>query len=118
MVDFKTESNIDFGFIMLGSLFVTNTADINNHFESVAGALNKWGLYLLDWCIQFEPPWQTKSDCWHMERDGIKVKTTVTWKPISLTRQIFEETIILEVDDRGKKIVVSGTNIHRAIYPQ
>ncbi len=119
MVDFKMERKVDFAFIMLGSLFATSTADLNSHFESVAKALNKGGLYLLDWCVQFEPPWETKgASSWEMERDGIKVKTTVTWKPISLARQTFEEKIVLEVHDHGKKITVSGKNIHRAIYPQ
>ncbi len=119
MVDFTCESKVDFAFIMLGSLFATSTADLNSHFDSVAESLNKGGLYLLDWCVQFEPPWETRGgSSWDMERHGIKVKTIVTWKPISLARQTFEETIVLEVDDHGKKISVSGKDIHRAIYPQ
>ncbi len=119
MIDFQTESKVDFAFITLGSLFATSTADLNSHFKSVARALNKGGLYLLDWCVQFEPPWETRGgSSWDMERDGIKFKTTVTWKPINLARQTFEETIVLEVDDHGKKVTVSGKDIHRAIYPQ
>ncbi len=119
MVDYEYDTKVDFVFIMLGSLFATSTADLNSHFNSVAKVLNKGGLYLLDWCIQFEPPWETKGgSSWDMERDGIKVKTTVTWKPINLARQTFEETIRFDVDDHGKKLTLTGKDIHRAIYPQ
>jgi len=119
MVEFEYDAKVDFVFIMLGSLFATGTADLNSHFESVANVLNKGGLYLLDWCIQFEQPWETNAgSSWEMERDGVKVKTTVTWKPISLARQTFEETIVLDIDDHGKKISITGKDIHRAIYPQ
>jgi SAM-dependent methyltransferase len=119
MVDFEYDTKVDFVFIMLGSLFATSTADLNSHFDSVAKVLNKGGLYLLDWCVQFEPPWETRGgSSWDMERDGIKVKTTVTWKPINLARQTFEETIRFDIDDHGKKLTLTGKDIHRAIYPQ
>lgn len=119
MVDFSLENKIDFAFIMLGSLFATNTADLISHFGSVARCLNIGGLYLLDWCVQFEPPWETRgSSSWDMERDGIKVKTNVHWKPINLARQTFEETITFDIDDNGKKLRISGKDVHRAIYPQ
>ena len=119
MVEFETEEKYDFAFIMLGSLFASSTAEINSHFKSVARALRKGGLYLLDWCIQFEPPWQTRGgSSWDMERDGIRVKTTVEWQPVRLSRQTFRETIVLQVDDNGRQFEIKGSNVHRAIYPQ
>jgi len=119
MVEFETEKKYDFAYIMLGSFFATSTKEIFSHFESVAGALKRGGLYLLDWCVQFEPPWETKgSSDWSMESDGIKVKTTVTWEPIKLARQTFKEKIVLDVDDNGREFQVVGSNVHRAIYPQ
>lgn len=119
MVEFSLGRKVDFAYTLLGSLFTSNTRELISHFNSVAEVLRKGGLYLLDWCIQFEPPWETKGgSSWDMERDGIKVKTTVTWKPISLSRQIFEETMVFEVDDHGEKQEISGKHIHRAVYPQ
>jgi len=119
MIDFNLETKVDFVFIMLGSLFATSTADLTSHFDSVARSLEKGGLYFLDWCVQFEPPWETRGgSSWDMEGDDVKVKTTVIWKPINLARQTFEETIVLEVDDHGKKLTISGKDVHRAIYPQ
>ena len=119
MVEFDAGRKFDFAYIMLGSLFASGTREVYSHFHSVARALKKGGLYLLDWCVQFEPTWETKgSSDWEMERDGVKVKTTVSWDPINLARQTFKETIVLDVDDNGKTTQVSGTNVHRAIYPQ
>jgi SAM-dependent methyltransferase len=119
MIDFSLEHQVDFVFIMLGSLFASSTTDLIMHFKSVAQALKKGGLYLLDWCVQFEPPWETVGgSSWDMERDGIKVKTTVNWKPINLPRQTFEETIRFDIDDKGKKLTITGKDVHRAIYPQ
>ncbi len=119
MVDFEISIKYDFAFIMLGSFFATSTVEVYSHFKSVARTLKKGGLYLLDWCVQFEPPWQTKgASSWDMERDGIRVKTTVEWVPIKLARQTFRETIILDVEENGRKFEIKGTNVHRAIYPQ
>lgn len=57
-------------------------------------------------------------DSWEIERDGIKVQTTVSWKAINRVEQTFEETIVLEVDDHGEKLRIAGTDVKRAIYPQ
>jgi len=119
MLDFSLDYQVDFVFIMLGSLFATSTADIVSHFKAVAQVLKPGGLYLLDWCVQFEPPWETVGgSSWKMEREGIKVKTTVEWKPINLPRQTFEETIRLDINDSGRELTITGKDVHRAIYPQ
>jgi SAM-dependent methyltransferase len=103
MIDFSLERTVDFIYILLGSLSLKNTADLITHFNSVARIMKKGGLYLLDWCVQFEPLWQTEGDSWEMEQNGIQIKTQMSWKAISRLEQTFEETIILEVDDHGKK---------------
>lgn len=51
-------------------------------------------------------------------RNGIKVKTTISWKTLKRVEQTFEETIILNVDDHGEKNDIVGKEIKRAIYPQ
>jgi SAM-dependent methyltransferase len=119
MVDFTLDTSVDFIYVLLGSLFVKSTSELVGHFNSLARALKKGGLYLLDWCIQYETPFEAEGgDSWEMERDGIKVKATVSWKAISRVEQTFEETIILNVDDHGEKDNIVGREIKRAIYPQ
>ena len=102
-----------------GSLIVQSTSELITRFDSVAQVLKKGGLYLLDWCFQYETPFEVEGgDSWEIERDGIKVKTTVSWKAISRAEQTFEETIVLEVNDHGEKLRIAGTDVKRAIYPQ
>jgi len=119
MIDFSLERMVDFVYVLLDSLYAKSTSELMTHFSSVAQVLKKSGLYLLDWCIQYDPPWESKGgDSWEMERDGIKVKTSVSWKVINKVEQTFEETIILEVNDHGKNLNTVGKDIKRAIYPQ
>jgi len=119
MIDFVLGSKVDFVYVLLGSLAARNTSELLSHFHSVARALKKGGLYLLDWCIQFEPPGGLEGrDSWEIEQEGIRVKTTVSWKMMSRVEQTFEETIVLEVNDYGNKFDIVGDSVKRAIYPQ
>jgi len=119
MVDFSLEATVDFVYVLLDSLYAKSTSELITHFNSVAQALKKGGLYFLDWCVKYDQPGKPEGAfSWNMERDGIKVKTTVSWKAINRVEQTFEETITLEVDDHGKKLNIVGKGIRRAIYPQ
>ncbi len=119
MIDFTLEKTVDFVYVLLGSLHAQSTLELMTHFNSVARVLKKGGLYLLDWCIQYQPPGGSEgTDSWEIEREGIRVKTTVSWKALNHVGQTFEETIVLEVADHGKQRTVTGSDIVRAIYPQ
>lgn len=119
MADFALETAVDFVYVLLGSLYVKDTAGLISHFDSVARVLNQGGLYLLDWCIQYDPPWElTGGESWEMERDGVRVNTTVSWQPINRVEQTFEETLILDVEDRGETLQLVETAVTRAIFPQ
>ena len=90
MTDFILDSQVDFAYILLGSLSVTNASEQESHFNSVASVLKKGGLYLLDWCIQFEPPWQTAgSQTWVLEKENKFVRfhaiqSLATFLPLSI----------------------------------
>ena len=119
MIDFSLEANVDFVYVLLGSLYVRSTSELITHFDSVARVLKKGGLYLLDWCVQYDPPWQSESgDSWEIERDGIRVKANISWKVIDRVEQTFEEDLLLEVNDHEKKLSIIGKDIKRAIFPQ
>jgi len=118
MNDFDLDLPVDFAYIMVGSLIVRDTAELHAHFDAVARALKPGGLYLLDWCIQYELELESEGSRWTLEADGIEVKTTVTWKSVNQVEQTFEETVLLEVNDHGKKLTVGEPYLRRAIYPQ
>jgi hypothetical protein len=53
-----------------------------------------------------------------MERNGVKVKTNVSWELINRVEQTFREIITLEVDDHGKSLSLIDRDVKRAIFPQ
>ena len=119
MVDFSLETTVDFAYVLLDSLYVKSTSELIAHFNSVAQALKKGGLYFLDWCVKYDQPGKPEGAfSWNMERDGIQVKTTVSWKVTNRVEQTFEETITLEVVDHGERHNIVGKGIRRVIYPQ
>jgi SAM-dependent methyltransferase len=119
MVDFSLPAKVDFVYVLLGSLSVRSNPELMTHFSSVGGVLKEGGLYLLDWCVQYDPPWEAEGeDSWETDTDGIQVKTTVSWKVVNRVEQTFEETIILEINDHGERRSIVGKDVKRAIYPQ
>jgi SAM-dependent methyltransferase len=117
MVRFELEEQVDFAFVLLGSLFAGNTADLISHFESVAAALRPGGIYLLDWCIQFDKT-PEGSDSWVIERDDIRTETSVYVRYVDPVSQTTEEITKIKVDDRGKKVELEDRHLRRIIYPQ
>ena len=116
MINFSLKKKFDFIYILLGSLDAKNILDLVHHFGAVAKALNKEGLYFLDWCIQF-PPFDS-AESWVIKKGRIEVKTTFSLRPLNRVAQLFEETIKFEVNDYGKKINIVGKGVKKAIYPQ
>ncbi len=119
MIDFSLGAPVDFVYVLLGSMFVKSTSELLTHLASVGRALRGGGLYFLDWCIEYPPmrDWD-KGSTWQIERDGVRVKATVKWEPISRADQTFAEVITLDVSDRGTRSRIRGRDERRAIYPQ
>jgi len=117
MVNFKLDQYVDFAYIMLGSFYIKNTSELISHFNSVGQVLKKGGLYLLDWCVQFDPL-RDKKESWEIESDGIKVKTNYSMKLLNSVEQTYEEVIILEVNDHGICETFEEKTIRRGIFPQ
>jgi SAM-dependent methyltransferase len=120
MIDFSLDVKVDFAFVMLGSLYVTNTSEMNRHFISVANALTTGGLYLLDWCVNFDltKVYSDNGEEWETSLGGITVKTKVKMRPVDFVQQLFEENLIMEVDDNGDRQVISSRYPKKLIFPQ
>jgi len=117
MTDFELIKQVDFVFVLLGSLQARNTATLVSHFDSVGRALKHGGLYFLDWCVVFVPS-KGSIDSWEMVRDQVKVKATIQTNLIDPVEQIFEESLTLEVVDESAKKIFRETSEMRKIYPQ
>lgn len=117
MVDFHLSRQVDYAYVMLGSLYIASTEELNSHFDSMGRAINSGGLYLLDWCVRYDPLSDSAQE-WQMEDGGTRVDVTFSQTSVNLIEQTFEETLELQVDDRGVKTVLIEQFVRRAIYPQ
>jgi SAM-dependent methyltransferase len=117
MTDFKLTEQVDFAFILLGSLQARNTAELISHFDSVGRVLKTGGLFFLDWCVIFTPSTESV-DSWEMVSGQTEVKANFQTTLINPPEQLFEETLTLEVDDAGKRKVFRETTLARQMYPQ
>nr|WP_294847094.1 class I SAM-dependent methyltransferase [uncultured Sphingomonas sp.] len=120
MIDFRLERQFDVIFTALGDLYARNAAELDQHFDSVSAALKPGGLYLMDWCIQFEP-WTTfggEPQSWQMEKDGIALDAKVTMVPVSAVEQTFDEVLDLSVRDGAEVHELTSVSRKTALYPQ
>jgi len=117
MTDFGLVEQVDFAFVLLGSLQARNTAELVSHFDCVSRALKQGALYFLDWCVAFAPSKQS-AESWEMARGQVKVKTTYQTDLIDPVEQIFEESLTLEVEDESAKKVFREASVARQIHPQ
>jgi SAM-dependent methyltransferase len=117
MVDFALDVRIDFAFIMLGSLYITNTAELVSHFDAVGRTLQSGGLYFLDWCVDFDPHTDV-SETWEAERNGVHLRVTCMTRRLNRVEQTYEEHVTLEVNDHAVAHTITDALVKRAIYPQ
>lgn len=120
MTDFRLEAPVDFAFTMMGTICgIGSREKFLSHVDCVADSLKEGGLYLienlrLDWASEafFGPV------SWTMERDGIRVKTTYSIQLKDALAQTLTETMRLDVDDLGRKLVFEESWETRMIFPQ
>lgn len=119
MRNFSLDRAVDFAYTMLGSLYAKTTEDIDSHFASVAKALNPGGLYLLDWCINFQ--WADPSgseQSWSTEKGPVKIKVSFRTEVLDRAAQTVRNTLTANVDDSGKLFKLEAEDVVRTIFPQ
>ena len=117
MTDFELTGQVDFAFVLLGSLYARNTAELVSHFDCMGKALKSGGLYLLDWAIVYTQG-AGEADSWESVQGPITVNSTYQQILIDPVEQISEESLMLEVDDAGAKKVIQESWVSREIFPQ
>lgn len=114
MSDFRLKRQVDFAFIMMGSLEVESNEKFLSHLDSVAASLKNGGLYFIQNKML---DWTPGGESWTTERDGITVKTTFEISFKDILKQIYTQKMILEVDDNGEKKFVHKEDL-KFIFPQ
>lgn len=120
MTDFQLGEKADFAFIMMGTISLIESKEkFLTHLDSVAGSLRRGGLYLIE---NMKIDWAREmffgSESWAMERDGTRVETIYKVELKDALAQKLLETIRLEVDDRGRRLVLEENAETRMIFPQ
>jgi SAM-dependent methyltransferase len=115
MVAFDLEEPVDFAFILLGSLYVSSTAEFGSHFESMARALRPGGLYLLHFCVQFNRRYE-KPETWTVQKEEIRVESTYSISPVDLAENIYDELGVMKVNDHGENLRFEEPRRKRLIF--
>lgn len=119
MVSFESPHNVDFAYVMLGSLYLNSIEEMTSHFDSVAKCLRPGGLYFLDWCVQFSDPLtRTARNVAVTKSGGVKVESRFNIRLIDFAQQMYEEVWTLDVNDHGRHRQFEMIERNRAIFPQ
>lgn len=120
MTNFKLKKKVDFAFIMMGTIsYAARNEKFLVHLDRVANSLKKGGVYLIE---NFRLDWANKDffdpGSWTMKKDGIQVETTYDIQLKDTLTQMLTETIRLDVNDHGKKLVLEEIVDTKMIFPQ
>lgn len=119
MVNFVLERQVDFAFVMLGSLYLNSSEQLQSHFDSLSRILNKGGLYFLDFCFQFDDPLQhSDSNKFSVEQEGIIVESDFDIRLLDQQENIYEETWRINVNDNGYKQTFKTVEVNKALLPE
>ncbi|MCP4685706.1 MAG: class I SAM-dependent methyltransferase [bacterium] len=119
MVSFDCHRDVEFAYVMLGSLYLNSLEEMTSHFDSVAACLKRGGLYFLDWCVQFTDPLRScDGNEVVIESDGIRTRSRFDIRLIDSAAQMYEEVWTMKVDDHGLQKDFQTTETNRAIFPQ
>lgn len=114
---FQLPEPVDFACTLLGSLYAASTAALRAHYDCVAEVLRPGGLYLLDWCVDFDP-FTDIADSWRIEEDGLWVETTYLTRHVNRVDQIVEEDIWMVGEFEGEPFELREQTRKRVMYPQ
>lgn len=118
LFDHRLARPADFAFVMLGSLYLSNTQQMDEHFDTMAHNLKSGALYFLDWCIQFHDPLGIQANQpVRTTRDGIEVESRFKIRLLDPGQNVFEEIWTVNVDDHGKKEEFTMVERNKAIFP-
>lgn len=117
LTDFSLSAPADFAFVALASLYVTNNEELFAHLDAMANALRPGALYLMEWCVDFDPMVDVV-DSWEVECDGVHIQASYWSASVNRIEQLYEDTLHLEVDDNGKQLTLDDKSLRRRIFPQ
>lgn len=113
MRQFTIPHKFDLAFVLMGSLHYLNSGDFLIHLEQVYRHLNPGGLYIMEWCIEYEPTTHAQSN-WTVESPFGVIGVNYDRRQRSALSQQFDEQIEFTLDG---KLVASTTSAVYLRYP-
>lgn len=114
---FNLNIEVDFCYVLLGSLYISSTKNLLSHLDSVAKVLKIGGIYFLESCVEFCPV-TTTSQKWQILKNGIELNCEFESKMINNAKQLVSETILIDVKEAsGNNFEIKQTNSKKIIYP-
>ncbi len=119
-INFHLEKKVDFACMLMGTIaYMGSNKDFLNHLNSVSESMNAGSLYLLE---NMRLDWANKNyfkpQSWTMKRGKVSVKTTYTIKLRDTLRQLFDEELMLEINDAGHRETIANSFASKMIFPQ
>lgn len=114
MIEFSIKEPADCALVFLGSLYVKSDEELNKHLNSVAKAINKGGLYILDGVVSFYPE-DVHTQSWESEEGDIKIAVSYKAEWIDEKEKLLSGTITLNVKDGEVERKIEHSEI-RKIY--
>ena len=108
---------VDLAYVLLGSLFVSSTAEFLRHLDCVARVVKSGGLYILDHVVWFRM-FENRPENWTISANGIKVRCAVRWKPVEEAAQTVLEQISLDVSKNKTKKRFRENYLRKIFFPQ
>ncbi|MBM3306852.1 MAG: class I SAM-dependent methyltransferase [Candidatus Eisenbacteria bacterium] len=123
MRSFRLATKVDFAFTMMGTVaHLRNHKEVLNHLGSVAAAVKRGGLYLienlkLDWAAVGGAGVEGEQ-LWTMKRGDVEVRTRYSVRVVDALAQKVEETLTMEVDDRGERATLTDRLVTVLVFPE
>jgi len=119
MAGFSYDKQVEFVYVMLGSLYLNGATEMTSHFDAISRILKPGGLYFLDWCIQLSDSLsETATNKYAIEKDGIAIVSEFNIQLVDSDRQMYEEIWSVNVDDHGRHKSFVMTERNRAMFPE
>ncbi len=117
LADFELAEPVDFAYVLLGSLYAPDTGALHGHYDAMAKALAPGGLYVLEWCIEFEP-FVDMVDSWRHTYGDTVVETLYTLTHLDRLEQTVEERVEVTAHEAGGARTFATSATKRVMYPQ
>jgi len=114
MIEFSLKEPADCALVFLGSLYAKSDEELNKHLNSVAKAINKGGLYILDGVVSFYPE-DVHTQSWESDEGDIKIAVSYKAEWIDEKEKLLSGTITLNVKDGEVERKIEHSEI-RKIY--